>query len=172
MKKNNILFWILGFIFPIVGIILFFIFKNKDKSKSNSAIKGSIVSFCIAGIIVLFIATHPEEKTVDDWYNDVSSGNTVLTVIGASFCNHCQEYKPVIKKIAKKNNIDLYFFEIDMLSESDQDKLTNSFKLDGYDGSVPYTFIMKNGTFVAQNTGYQYESLITTFLFENGLIKD
>ena len=175
MKKNSTLFWIIGFLCPVVGIILYFIFKNNDKSKSNSSIKGAVVGFCVIGIIILYISTHPfnyVNRSIDEWYEDITSGNTVVTVLGSSQCDHCQALKPVIINLAKKNDINLYFFEADSYNQSDYERLTKSFELQDFDGSVPYTFIMKNQEFLGQTTGYQNESVIKQFLWEYGIIKD
>ena len=175
MKKNNTIFWLIGFFFPIIGIILYFVYKNKDESKSSKSIKGVITGFILAlitgGLILLIIAARPKSD-VEKWNRDIESGKTVLTVIGASYCNHCQELKPVITKIAAENDILLYFFEIDKLDENEGNTLTTTYELDGYNGSVPYMFIMKNKQFVSYDVGFRSESITRQFLWENGLIKN
>lgn len=174
MKKSNIILMIISLICPIIGIILLVIFK-KDKEKKNSAIKGTIVGLCIYSIFILYFSTHSTDyfnRDIERWQKDIRAGNTVVTVIGASYCEHCQAYKPVIKALANKNNINLYFYEIDTLSEEDQDKLTSSFELPTYEGRVPYTFIMKNGTFINSYEGFESQSQTVAFLLENGIIKN
>ena len=173
MKKLAILWWILGLICPPIGIVLYFVFKKKDKEKSNNLIKGSIFGLCVYSLFILYLGTHSSDyfnRTVDEWYKDVSSNNTVVTVIGASYCSHCQEYKPHIKTLADKNNLNLYFYEIDTLSEEDENKLLNSFELVNYQGKVPYTVIFKDGQSIASHEGYESESAIYQFLLENGAI--
>ena len=173
MKKKNLFLWVVSLLIPVIGIILYFVLKNKD-SKS-SVIKGSILGICIYSILFLYLATHGIDyfnRSIDEWYDDIKSGNTVVTVLGASYCEHCQAYKPVIQKIASKNKINLYFYEVDLLSEEDEKRLTDSFYIGEYDESVPYTFIMDKGSYVAYHSGYQFESDITSFLWENGLIKN
>ena len=145
------------------------------KNKKNNILKIIVVVAFVLSIGVLYYSTHSTDyfnRDINRWKNDVSAGNTVVTVIGASYCEHCQEYKPVINKLANKNHIDLYFYEIDTLSEADQDKLTNTFNLPDYQGKVPYTFIMQRGQFVDSYEGYQSEAEIVAFLLQNGIIKN
>lgn len=174
MKKSGIILLIISLVCPIIGIILYFIYKN-DKQKKSSILKGIVVGICIYSIGLLYFSTHSTDyfnRDLNRWQKDVRAGNTVVTVIGASYCEHCQEYKPVIKKLANKNNIDLYFYEIDTLSESDQETLTTTFNLPTYEGRVPYTFIMNNGQFVDSYEGFQSEAEIAAFLLQHGIIKN
>ena len=64
----------------------------------------------------------------------------------------------------------LYFYEIDTLSEEDENKLLNSFELVNYQGKVPYTVIFKDGQSIASHEGYESEAAIYQFLLENGAI--
>ena len=43
----SVLFAILGFLFPIVGLILFLAFKNSKPLKARSAGKGALIGFCL-----------------------------------------------------------------------------------------------------------------------------
>ena len=171
--NKNIIWWIIGLLCPPVGLILYFIFRKKDKSKSSSLVKGSLVGFAFIGIFILYTATHSIDYTkrnIDEWYNDVKSNNTVVTVIGASYCSHCQEYKPYITSLAKKKNINLYFYEIDTMKEADVNKLENSFDLAGYSGSVPFTVIFKDGKALATHEGFESNVMLYDFFKKNGIV--
>ena len=174
MKNKGIIILIISLICPIIGIILYFVFR-KDNNKKKSAIKGTIVGICIYAIGLLYFSTHSTDyfnRDLERWQRDVRAGNTVVTVIGASYCEHCQAYKPVVTALANKKNINLYFYEIDTLSEEDQSKLTDTFVLPTYEGKVPYTFIMRNGEFVDSYEGFQDQATIVAFFLENGIIKN
>lgn len=146
------------------------------KKKYIGIIIGIII--VILGVIVISLNSQMpdyKERTVEDWYNDIINNKEVLTIYGASYCSHCQEYYPVIAKLANKYNINLYFFEVDTIREKDQDaydKLMNSFELSDYDGSVPYTYIMRDGNFVNSTVGFANRDLTVNFLTENGIIKN
>ena len=171
--NKNIFWWILGLICPPIGLILYFIWKKSDKDKSSNLLKGSILGICIIGVILLQYTTHSRDyfkRSVDEWYEDVKSNNVVITVIGASYCSHCQEYKPYITTLADKHKLNLYFYEIDTLEEKDKNKLTESFELPGYSGSVPFTVIFKDSQAVATHEGFESNIKLYDFFKENGII--
>lgn len=108
---------------------------------------------------------------IESWYNKATNGDEVVTVIASSTCPHCQEYKPVIEKLASEKGFTLYFFEADYLDETDYTMLTGTFEIKNYTGSVPYTFIVRDGKFVADTIGYLDEETTINFLNENNIIK-
>lgn len=132
----------------------------------------------VFSIIVIALNTQTinyKERKVDDWYNDIMSGKQVITIYGASYCSHCQDYYPVISKIADKYKLNVYFFEIDLLKEKnidDYEKLMYSFEINDFDGSVPFTYIMDNGDYKSSTTGYASRDNTLNYLKENGIIKD
>ena len=104
-----------------------------------------------------------------------TNGKKVITVYGASYCSHCQDYYPVITKLANKYDLNLYFFEVDTLSKENPDaydKLMNSFEINDYDGSVPFTYIMNHTEYKVSTTGFVNREYTINFLKDNGVIKD
>jgi thiol-disulfide isomerase/thioredoxin len=101
------------------------------------------------------ITGDPINGKLKSWKEDINNGREVITVIASSGCPHCKEYKPVITDIANKYNIKLYFFEADLLEQSDKDILTNidSDKF-SYAGSVPFTFVIRNNQYIGDTVGY------------------
>ena len=173
-KNISILWWLLGVILPPVGIILYFVNKKKDKLKSKELLMGSIVGLIIYlfAILIIFTRVPEDNRTVNDWHSDVNKGGVVVTVIGASYCSHCQEYKPIIRKLSKKYDFNMYFFESDILEQDKQDILYNSFELPEFNGYVPYTVIFKDGKPIASTTGFADKETTINFLKENGVIKN
>ena len=84
--------------------------------------KNLITAIIIAAVAILFIvlsfviSKEPEKveytlkemdvssasKTIQDWYNDLASGDTVVSVLASSNCQFCQALKPVITSAAEK----------------------------------------------------------------------
>ena len=63
------------------------------------------ISIIVLGFIIIALngkTVDYKSRSVDDWYNDVMNKKEVLTIYGASYCSHCQEYYPVISKLASK----------------------------------------------------------------------
>lgn len=194
VKKEKDLGWLwilLGIVLPPVGIILYFVWKNKRKQDALKAGKAGLAALCVWLFVGMsFILTDngdknvqnesTELKTVDvklasdtikNWYNDLNSGAGVVTVIASSTCPHCKNYKPIITEVCEKEKIKLYFFESDELSEDDYTILTNSINLKNYEGYVPYTFIVKDRNFVSDHTGEQDETATREMLTNAGLLE-
>lgn len=136
-----------------------------------------IVLIVLSIVVISFNGKIPDYKikSVDDWYNDIESGKEVLTVFGASYCSHCQEYYPIISKLANKYKVNLYFFEIDNLEKENKsayDKLMNSYEIKDFSGSVPFTFIMKNKNYINYTSGFVSRDFTIDFLKQNSLIKN
>lgn len=181
--------WILGMILPPVGLVLYLIWR-KDKKKSAKSVG---VGALIATIIWLFVGlsflldskadnkgtnslknqdVSASADEVKKWYNDVSSGDYVVTIIASSGCPHCKAYKPVITELAEKEKFKMYFFEGDELSNSDYNIVSTSFALKNYSGSVPYTFVVHNKEFVKDTVGYKDEETTRNFLITAGILEN
>lgn len=155
--------------------------KSKGNFWSNN--KGLII---FLGILALLIALtfliegdETTKKEIDystlgsdiqEWYTDTQSNNYTLTVIALSYCGYCAQYKPIITQIANDEGLKLYWFEMDTMSSEDANALQNTYTLEQYSGSSPYTAIIYGGKFVTDTVGYMDESSTNTFLKEAGAI--
>ena len=175
-KDNNYIWFFISLLLPFVGIVMYFIYKSKKKKASSKILTGTIVGFCFYSIVLLAILGNNSNKigegTAKEWYNDVTSGKEVVTVIGGSFCPHCQEYKPIIKKIANKYKFNFYFFEIDLMEQEDKEIIENTYQLTDFTDNIPFTFIVKNNQYITGKTGFSTEDDIKNFLKEQKIIKD
>jgi predicted bacteriocin transport accessory protein len=140
--------------------------------------KMPIIIAIIVVIFALFIvlikvnnSNDIEGKTVAEWAEDVKK-EKVVTVIGLTTCTHCQEYKPQIISLAKRRGFNLYFFEVDTLSEEDQKTLTTTYDLADYTDRVPFTFIIDKGEYVTGRTGFSNINDMTEYLQEYNVIKN
>ncbi len=55
-QKGNFLYAIIGFLFPLIGIILYFVFKDTKPGDAKMAKNGAIVSIVIYVVFVVLIA--------------------------------------------------------------------------------------------------------------------
>lgn len=191
MKKN--LWWILGLLLPPVGIILYILWRKNKKEEAKSIGTGTLISTVFWLFLGLSLLPNSNEKLkglntdvknvlkeidvsasgkeVSSWYKDVSSGEAVVTVIASSTCPHCQNLKPIITASSKKYKYKLYFFEADKLKDEDYLIISNSINLDGYEGYVPYTFVVKDKEFKGSNTGEMADSVLKDFLIQTEVIE-
>ncbi len=55
IKKKDVIFLILGIIFPLVGLILYLAFNKENASRRRAAKLGMIIGFIILGVIIAII---------------------------------------------------------------------------------------------------------------------
>lgn len=188
MKKSIKLWWLLGLILPPVGLILYFLWKNNKKEDAKSIGTASLISLVVWLFVLLsFLITANSVKTpnvlkevdttasseiVKNWYKDLSDGNSVVTVLAGSECPYCQNLKPIIEASSQKNGYKLYFFELDLMSETDYDSISNSIVLEGFDGHIPYTFVINNKEFSGGHMGAMSEESLNEFLKHTDILKN
>jgi|LGVF01.2.fsa_nt_gb high-affinity Fe2+/Pb2+ permease len=54
-KKGNILYGILGFLFPIAGLILYILFKDSQPEDAEIAIKGTVIGLIVGFVIGILL---------------------------------------------------------------------------------------------------------------------
>lgn len=174
------------FVFAVFFLFTFLIINNSSKNKLNmdacfeycgeNYYQSNNVCYCDNGERYHINGEDSIKESINDielynWYSDITNGYDVVTVIALSNCPYCKDFKPIIESIAEENNFKLYIFDIDTLSENDQDVLKNTVKLIDYIGSSPYTFVTSNGEFVDSLFGYHDKNDTLEFLTSTGIIK-
>ena len=172
--------WILGLLIPPLGILLYCskLIKMSNENRTN-LLTGTIVGTGIWVFIALSFLisvngngpSQEKEYSVADWIVETKKSEPVVTVIGMTSCGHCQSYKPVIERLAEEEGFKLYFFETDALSQEDSEIVETEYEFETFENLVPFTFIVKEGEVIAENTGFGGEAEIVKFLLNNGVIK-
>ena len=172
--------WILGLLIPPLGILLYCskLIKMSNENRTN-LLTGTIIGtgiwvFIALSFLISVNGTGPsqeKEYSVADWIVETKKSEPVVTVIGMTSCGHCQAYKPVIERLAEEEGFKLYFFETDALSQEDSEIVETECEFETFENLVPFTFIVKEGKVIAENTGFGGEAEIVKFLLNNGVIK-
>lgn len=172
--------WILGLLIPPLGILLYCskLIKMSNENRTN-LLTGTIIGtgiwvFIALSFLISVNGTGPsqeKEYSVADWIVETKKSEPVVTVIGMTSCGHCQAYKPVIERLAEEEGFKLYFFETDALSQEDSEIVETKYEFETFENLVPFTFIVKEGKVIAENTGFGGETEIVKFLLNNGVIK-
>lgn len=181
--------WILGLLLPPVGLVLYLIWKKDRKQSAKSVIVGTIISTVIWLFLGLSFLIDGKENptgsntaktqdvsnsadTIKKWYEAVTSGDYVVTIIASSTCPHCKAYKPVITELSEKEKFKMFFFEADELADSDYNILSGTFSLKNYQGSVPYTFVVHNKEFISDTVGFKDEETTRSYLISAGVLEN
>lgn len=115
----------------------------------------------------------PNYRTVDEWYSDVKSGDTVITVLCENNKSKCLSFKYNMDDLAIKYNLDYYYFNLDLLDEEDKSVLLDTYFLQLYEmtQSVPYAFVVKDDEFKYQSIHTADTNGIEEFLLDEGIVK-
>lgn len=147
--------------------------KFFEKNWKKILIAVLLVAFAL---LVMFTEEVPTNNVVEypdvsSWKEETSADKPVVTVLALSTCGYCQNYQPVIEKLQEEYDFVLYWYEIDGVSDADYSTLMSTYELKNYEGSVPYTFITKDGEFVADTIGGMEEATTLKFLKDNEVIE-
>lgn len=140
MKKKNFIF---------IGIIIIFLLILLFLSINNS--KGNLI-----------------ELSYNDIKEKIGAKENFVLCVSRTTCSHCADYKPKLKEVAKENNINIYYIDVDKYDEEEFSNLIS------FDGSTPTTIFIKNGeeeTTSNRINGDVSKSKILEKLKSNGFIE-
>lgn len=161
-----------------------------------------IICFIVMLIPILFISeykddVHEHREYYEDYYDEDDSyydsygydnlieigyerfmtlyrGSTPsIVVLVQTNCGYCNMYKPIIDEIAYDEDINIYYFDILKLTNSEYNQLINSidfFKTHS-DWGTPTTLIVKNSSTIDYLEGYSSEDATLKFYRKNSIIK-
>lgn len=143
------------------------------KLKTKIIILCSICFLIIIGVLIINNNqknTYFKELKYDNVISKITNKESFVLCLSQTTCSHCQAYKPKLSKIAKDNKINIYYLEINLLSEDEDTELK---KYINY-SSTPTTVFIKNGeelTAASRINGDTSSEKILKKLKSNGFIK-
>ena len=112
--------------------------------KKRVIILCSICFFVLIGALVadrIITNSYLKQLKYDEVMEKIQNKESFILVVSQTTCSHCKEYKPVFKKILKKNNLTAYYIEYDLLSDEEKKEFVKYINFD----STPVTVFLKNG---------------------------
>lgn len=104
----------------------------------------TIIIAVISGSIYFFINSN--SKLIKLNYNEliekVENKDSFILCVSATECIHCKEYKPKLKKLADRYNIEIYYINRDELNDEEYKEFKSKFS---FDGGTPITIFFKEG---------------------------
>lgn len=141
--------------------------------KKRVIILCSICFFVLIGALVadrIITNSYLKQLKYDEVMEKIQNKESFILVVSQTTCSHCKEYKPVFKKILKKNNLTAYYIEYDLLSDEEKKEFVKYINFD----STPVTVFLKNGeetTTANRIVGAREEEYIIGKLKSNGYIE-
>lgn len=109
---------------------------------------------------------------VNAWIEATKKDEYVVTVLGQTTCGHCKNYKPVMEEVKEEYGLNLYWFEINLMTSKDYKGLTKTYKLPSYTEATPYTVITKNGKVIDDVQSALGKEALVEFLTNAGVIAE
>lgn len=106
-----------------------------------------LVCMCLMVIAGAFIAdriigknyfSEIEYKTLIE---KIENKDDLIVLISQTTCGHCASYKPKLQDMANKHKVDIYYIDVDLLSDEERTELKSYINYDG----TPATVFLKNG---------------------------
>lgn len=141
--------------------------------KKRVIILCSICFFVLIGALVadrIIANSYLKQLKYDEVMEKIQNKESFILVVSQTTCLHCKEYKPVFKKILKKNKLTAYYIEYDLLSKEEKKEFVKYINFD----STPVTVFLKNGeesTTANRIVGAREEEYIIGKLKSNGYIE-
>ena len=123
-------------------------------------------------------------STADEYIKKVNSKELTVAIFGYDECSYCNLYKPVFNKVAKDNNLNIYYFDSRKYDENEYNKIMKidltipaKCTMDGKETTMlegfpkPMTLITKNGKLVDCIKGYVNEDTLVKKLVEVKVLK-
>ena len=100
------------------------------------------------------------------------SGETFPVVIESATCSHCQNFMPVVKKVANKNETYIYYIDLNQLSEDEYNSLleSNTFFEENEDWGTPTTLVLTGKDASDSLVGETSAADLEAFLEKNELM--
>lgn len=111
------------------------------------------------------------ELTTNEVIEKINNKDSFILCISATYCSHCNSYKPKLKEISKKYKIDIYYIDYDKYTDNEIEEFKNYIS---FDGSTPVTLFINEGeekTTVNRINGNVSEKKIIEKFKNNGFIK-
>lgn len=146
------------------------------KKRKTISIILTIISFIGLLFLVIYLFRIENKKitevtrvSFDEWKNITEANEYVVTVLGQTWCSHCETIKPHIVYIENKYNIKIYWFDMDTISKNEANYITNNYHLN-YKGT-PHIFILKNNELISEIAGERTRNDLIQYFKNNNVIE-
>ena len=135
-----------------------------------------IVSVCIiilAGALVadrILGKSYFNELKFNKVMEKIQNKDSFVLLMSQTTCSHCKDFKPKLARISKEYKVNIYYIEIDLLTDEQNTELKSYFNFSG----TPTTVFVKDGEEKSAATrinGDVSEEKIISKLKSNGFIK-
>lgn len=111
-----------------------------------------IIILCSIAVILLVGAFVADKLLSKSYFNEITyeeiitkmdQKDSFVLCISQTTCSHCQSYKPKLEKVANKYQVNIYYIDVDLLTDENKKALS---KYVSISGGTPSTVFIKEGT--------------------------
>ena len=109
------------------------------------------------------------ELNYNEFMEKIENKKDFILVLSQTTCSHCASYKPKIEEVAKEYKVNIYFIEVDMMSDDEKKNFKSLISFT----STPTTVFIENGeekTAANRINGETSKTVIIRKLKSNGFI--
>lgn len=81
------------------------------------------------------------EISVTQFQEKLDAKESFILVIGSDTCSACKSYEPIMQKVMKDTNLEIFYINLHVLSDEDYSKIYSSYVVT----STPTTLFFKDG---------------------------
>lgn len=141
-------------------------------------LKTKIIIICLICLLIIVGVLIINNNQKNPYFKELKYDNVIQKIndkenfvlcLSQTTCSHCQAYKPKLSKIAKDNKLTVYYLEINLLSEEEEQELKKHINY----SSTPTTVFIKKGeelTVASRINGDTSSEKILKKLKSNGFI--
>lgn len=123
---------------------MIFIGDVMNKSKKKAIILAIVCLIILVGAIVaesVLGKSYFINLDYEDVMKKIDNKENFVLVLSQTTCNHCASYKPKIEEVANEYKINIYYMEVDLLSDDEKKEFVSHVSF----SSTPSTVFISNG---------------------------
>jgi len=165
----------------IIGIILLtalliasvFITPKGDSNMSSSDSKSVYDRALAESAVVKAEERRPyTDIDVNTYLDKYFEEDKSIILLGRDSCHYCQTAEPILQKISKDFNLEIFYLNTDTFTEQDVNDFISSNEVFQNEFGTPFLFIVHQGKIVDKIDGLVDTTSYIDFLKTNGMIEE
>ena len=170
-NQSTILFIIVGLVI-VIALLIPYTTDNTNIDSENNTVEVSTLA-CDDENLSSEHETTLNKISCEDYNNIINGSDLKVVLYARPTCGYCNKYVPILESIVSNYNIEINYFDTDILSEKELKEFYSSSPLmKGNEFGTPTLAIIKEGHIENYSIGYKEEDSTVEWLIKNGIINE
>lgn len=112
-----------------------------------------------------------QELSYAEYQEKVDANEKFIVVIERTNCSYCQQYMPIVKKVAAEYDIDIYYINLENITSDEIESLVASNSFFEGEWGTPTTLYVEGSNTIDSINEYVEKDELVTFLKDNEIIE-